>query len=93
MENTVHGHCTVFIFVKNGVRKSSHQSATIILVNWRVHLGSTPNSPDACVNATQKIFSKTRALRFVPSIALVNVLLGFWSDNQLSGHGGGEPFV
>lgn len=62
-------------------------------MNYRIKFRRTTNGMDTGINTTQELFSQSHTALLIPSIRFADVMLYFWSNNQLSGHSGCEPFA
>jgi hypothetical protein len=66
MKDRIDNHCTLFILIKNCIRKTAYQRPAILLVNNRSYLRHAEDRGNTCINATQKVLSQSGPPRFVP---------------------------
>lgn len=81
------------VFIEHDIRKSTHNRATIILMKFGKAFWVSSNGLDTRINAAEKLLAKAMAARFVPTIGVDHVLLGFWSDDQFMRHDVCEPLA
>jgi len=65
----------------------------IILVNFGMQLGQATNCLDTGIYAAEEFFPQSGPTILVPAIRLVDVLLRFRRDHELSGHSGSGSCV
>jgi hypothetical protein len=57
MEDAVDSYGVPCVLIEYGVRETPYQNAMIVLVNHRIDCRRPSNSLDACIDATQELFS------------------------------------
>ncbi len=91
VKHTVDGYRVPNMLVEDGIRKATDQAPAI--VDDSVQLWGTADCFNTSINTTQKLFTQTAALTFIPAVSLREVLLSLRRKDQLSGHSGGGLFA
>ena len=78
---------------ENNVWKSSHQSSSILFVNYRIEVWTTTYFLDTCFNTAEKLFSQAYPATFIPVIRFCYIPLCLRCKYDFSVHAAREPCV
>jgi len=73
-------------FVENALWKSPHQCSPVVLIDWRAQLRTTPNGMEAAFDRAKELFSESKTPVLIPLVGFRDILIGFESEKQSSGH-------
>lgn len=86
VENCVDNNCSLWILIKNNIRKASNHSPSITFMNNPVHPWTSSDELNTSIDTTKKLFAQAKLLLFIPDVSLGYILFCFWQNNEISKH-------